>query len=501
MKFDRLLVGAVIILILYLLTNAIFSFFSPSQQHEVFRFFILGAPVAVVIFLFPRFALVLLAFFVYLVDWLLLWIKIVPREFTWFIDLIIIIFLVRYFLLFPRLHTRPVPMVVKWIWGLLFFIVLSALLNQVSATTALIGLRVSMKYLLLFVVLYSMDFSEKFIKGMLYFQFIIALIQIPVAFWEFTQVPWSDMEPWDLICGTIGNAGTGVLAVFLLGWIAFLVAIMLEQRRLRPMFIVTILLLCIPPILGEAKAFFLLLIPLLLFMLRSTWLKRPGLAIAIGALGFLLFIGADYILVKTGYWIEGRNPVTYITRMDEIIEEDLEGAPGKDLGRFYRTTSAYRFSTSNPKAFFFGFGPGAATESFFAAHESPTVTYFRNWGITSDAMSLPWMIIEYGIVGALFLIVPFYLLYRRAIILFRSDREDYRILAAAFQGLTFLYVANLFITVVLQSDQLSYFYWVTAVFVTQLSYTVKDKKELEQASMPTVQATQASALRLDFEEK
>ncbi|MBU1937923.1 hypothetical protein KKG05_11040 [bacterium] len=477
MKFDRLLVGIVIILILYLLTNAIFSFFSPSQQQELFRFFILGAPVAVILFLFPRFALVLLGIFVYFVDWLALWIKIVPREFTWFIDLILIILLVRYFLLFPRLHTRPVPMIEKWIWGLLFFMVLSTLVNQVSATTALIGLRVSLKYLLLFVVLYSMGFNNKFIKGMLYFQFIIALIQIPVTLWESTLVPWSDMEPWDLICGTFGNAGTGVLAVFLLGWIAFLVAIMIQKHRVRPLFIFIILVLSIPSFLGEAKAFFLLLIPLLFFMLRRTWTKRPGLALVVGALGFLLFITADYILVKTGYWIEGRNPVTYVTRLNEVIEEDLEGSPGQTQGRFYMMKHALIFTTSNPKAFFFGFGPGAATASFFATHESPSVVYFRNWGISSDAMSLPWMIIEYGIIGALFLIMPFYLLYRRAIILSRSDREDYRILAAAFQGLTFLYIANLFITVVLQSDQLSYFYWVTAVFVVQLSYKVETEKK------------------------
>ena len=168
MRFDRLLVGAAIILVLYLFTNAIFSFFSPSQQQEVLRFIILGAPVAIVLFLFPRFAFVLLILFVYFVDWLSIWVHIVPREFTWFIDLILIIFLVRYFLLFPRLRTRPVPMTIKWILGLLFFAVLSALVNHIPAPTVLVGLRVSMKYLLMFIVLYSMDFDDTFIKKVLY---------------------------------------------------------------------------------------------------------------------------------------------------------------------------------------------------------------------------------------------------------------------------------------------------------------------------------------------
>ncbi len=501
MRFDRLLVGAAIILVLYLFTNAIFNFFSVSQQQELFRFFILGAPVTIIFFLFPRFALVLLAIFVYSVDWLSAWVGIVPREFTWFIDLILIVFLLRYFLLFPRLRTRPVPMTIKWIWGLLFFVVLSALLNHVSATTALIGLRVSMKYLLLFVVLYSMDFSEKFYRRLLYLQFAVALVQIPVVLVEFTIIPAKEEGLWDLITGTFGHNGTGVLAVFLLGWIAFLIATMLVQRRLRWGILLIIILLGIPPLLGESKAFFFFLIALAFFMLRYEWTKRPLFALTIGSFCLLFIVGVDYILIKSGYWAEGRNPLTYITRVDEIIEKDLAGPLRyfKDgvwvtdwyIGRAYATKHAFLFATSSPRAFCFGFGPGAATQSVFAAYESPSVAHFRSWGVSSGRQCLPWLMVEYGIIGTLLFLVPLYLLYRRATLLSRSPRKDYKILAAAFQGITVVFLFQTYISSVLQSDQLSFFYWTTAVIITQLSYTVKDKKELEQASIPTVQTLRA----------
>lgn len=473
MKLDRLLVGATIIVVLYLYTNAIFSFFSPGEQRELLRFFILAGPIAILFFLFPRFALIVLAILVYTVDWLADWVKIVPKEFTWFIDLILIIYLIRFFLLFPRLHTRKTPAVEKWIWVILAFALFSAIINQISPTTTLIGLRVSLKYLLLYVILYSFDFSEKFNKGLIYLQFAIALIQIPVVLIEFKLVP---VKSYDIITGTFGRGGTGILPIFLLGWIGFLIAKMLEERRLRLKYFIIIILFCIPPVLGESKAFFFTLMLLIVFMMRSEWRKRLGLTVAIAVFGALLFVGADYVLVKTGYWKEGRNPVTYITRIDEVIEKDLEEPVGIYFGRLYRIKHSLRFATANPRAFFFGYGPGTATASFFTAYESPTVRYFKTWGISSDRMTFPWMIVEYGIVGTLLFFIPLFLLYRRSQILYRSDRETYRILASGFQGLTFVYIFNLFITAVVQSDQIGYFYWVIAVFITQLSY-IEEKRQ------------------------
>jgi len=489
-RLHRLLVGATLIVILYLYTNAIFSFFTPGEQRELFRFFVLGAPIGVLLFLFPRFALVLLALFVYLVDWLALWVQVVPREFTWFIDLALVILLARYFLFFPRLRVRPVSATEKWIWGLLVFAIFSAVINHVSTTVMLIGLRVSLKYLLLFIVLYSMDFGEKFNKGFLYFLFAIALVQIPVALVEFTLVPAKALGLWDLITGTFGHNNTGILGVYLLGWIAFLVAVMLEKRRVKLGLLFLVVLLAVPPVLGEVKAFFIVLIPFILFMLRREWRRQPVLSLAVGVFAFLLFAGVDYILVETGYWKAGRNPITYITSVGKVIERDLEGPRGTDFGRFLMMKNAVNFATSSPQTAIFGFGPGTATRSFFTAYESPSVTYFRNWGVSSDSQSLAWVIVEYGFLGTLLFLVPPFLLYRRSRILHRSEREDYRILASAFQGMTFLYLANLFVTPLLQSDPIGYFYWFTAAVVTRLSYKV----ETELASVPSLTVQEAPTL-------
>jgi len=486
---ERILVGVTIAVILYLYTNGIFLFFSPSEQPELLRFFAIGAPFAILFFLLPHFALVVLAFSSYFFDWLAFWVKIVPPSFTWFIDFILIIFLVRYFFLFPRLRERPAPAAELWIWGLLVFTLFSALVNQTPTTVAFLGLRVSLKYLVLFVVLSSMDLGEKFARRLLYLQFAIALFQIPIVLLEFRAAPTSTWDPWDRMGGTFGLSATGVLAVFLLGWIAFLVATMLEQRRLRWRLLLLILLLSVPPVLGEAKAFFIILIPLVLFMLRREWIQRPGLAVVIGLFSFLLFVGVDYVLVKTGYWIEGRNPISYITNIGSVIEKDLKtsrpwatGSGEARAGRFYQAESGFRFATSSLQAFVFGFGPGTATRSYFAAQQSPTVAFFRKWGISSDAQSLAWMLVEYGVVGTLLFLVPPILLYRHARILRRSEREDYRVLAAAFQGLTFLYIINLFVTALLQSDQIGYFYWVTAAIVVQLAHIVKKETEAKQVS-------------------
>jgi hypothetical protein len=207
------------------------------------------------------------------------------------------------------------------------------------------------------------------------------------------------------------------------------------------------------------------------------WLKRPGLSLMIGLFSVLIFVGVDYLLVKTGYWISGRNPVSYVTHMGSVIQKDLttshpwaSGSEAGSAGRFYQATSGFRLATSNPQAFVFGFGPGVATRSYFVEEESPTVAFFLRWGISSDAQSLAWMLVEYGVVGTILFLVPLILLYQRARVLYRSEKESYRILASGFQGLTFLYVVNLFVTAVQQSDQIGYFYWVTAAIVVQLSH-------------------------------
>jgi hypothetical protein len=478
-----------IVVVLCLYTNAFFTFFFPGEQPELLRFILLGAPFAILFFLFPRFALVVLAFSVYSFDWFSSYLKIVPREFTWFTDFTVVILLVRHLLLLPRERLHPLSITEKWIWGLLVFAIFSALVNQTPASVALIGLRVSLKYLLLFVVLCSLDFRENYWRGLLYLQFAIALIQIPVSAIELKFHPPREIDFWDLMGGTFGLQGTGVLSVFLLGWIAFLIAIMAERRRLKFWLLLSILLLCIPPVLGEGKAFFFVLVPLTLFMLRREWIKRPALALTIGVFSFLLILGVDYILVKTGYWIEGRNPITYVTHFGDIIEKDLRTPSAtvseRGAGRFYQTKSGFRFATSDPKAFFFGHGPGNATESFFTPYQAPSVQYFKNWGISSGAMSLPWMLVEYGMMGTLLLLAPFFFLYRRAQILHRSENESHRILASAFQGLTFLFLVDLFITATLQSNQIGYFYWVTAAMVVQLSYTVKRQNSAASGTIVT----------------
>ncbi|MBI5060477.1 hypothetical protein HZB60_11925 [candidate division KSB1 bacterium] len=466
MRTDRIAIGSAIVMVIAAYTAAVFAFFSTAGESRLFLLGIIGLPLSVVLFLFPRAALMLLGLLVYSVDWLSdVW-HAVPREATWLIDILILLLLGRT-ALFSFRRKEPIPSLEKWIYVLIGFAVLSTIINGSGRATAFVGMRVGFRYLGLFVAAYYLSPSPRWLRGYVRFLFVIGLIQVPVVLIQYFVYGWSDP---DLLCGTFGISQTPAVALFLLILITYLVSRMIEERHLRLGFVVAIGIMMICPLLGEAKFFFMFLPLLMIFMIRREFLGRPVMAIGITLAAVAAIVAADFVIVASGGWVEGRNPLTYVRKLPEVFAAELEPSTEERYERSYTYVAALRLAAESPKHAVFGNGPGSITQSVISEGHSAKSAYFSQWGLSSNATSIPWLLIEYGYVGTGIMLFILYSIYRRGRVLRHSGETERRTYGRTLESITFLYGGWLFYAPSWQSDTMNFVYWPLAAFLVHLSY-------------------------------
>ncbi|MBU0690374.1 hypothetical protein KKC97_03650 [bacterium] len=476
MNSDKAILGVLITGILVVYTAIVFAFFGSEGDTRVIYLFLIGLPIAISLFAVPKLGLIVLGILVYSLDWISESLVFMPRETTWLIDILLVMFVVRIIVTSPwrKLNMSKIE---KWIYVALVFSIISALMNGISQVTYLVGFRVAFKYILLFIAVYHMDVSREWMRGFFKLLVVIALIQPAVIIlqWRFTS--W--VSPDDL-AGTFGLGQTGRVAFYLLLIIAFYISQAIERKRFKSSMLIPLCWLLIAPILGEAKFFFMVLPVLLIYLLRADFFKRPAIAIGLSIVGIIIIVSVDYVIKQSGYWLEGRNPITYIAQIGEVYTSELdESSTVTGPRRIHQLASSTRLAAGSPKDFFFGNGPGSITLSFVAARHSKTMEYFSKWRLNSASPTIAWLLIEYGYLGTILMVIPLALIYRRGKYLRRSDDQELRIYGRWLEGLTFLYGLWMVYTSVLQIDASSYLFWVTAAMLVRLSYEEEARFEMK----------------------
>ena len=467
MRSDRVVIGIAVALFLAAYTAIAFGFLNvPEGEIQLVYLALLGAPVALAVVLWPQAALIVLAALVYSIDWLSEFWELVPREATWLIDILIWILIGRTLLLMPGRKVR-MPKIEKLIFLALAFALLSALLNRLGMTTVMIGLRVAFRYVFLYLAAYHMNVSRRWLRGFIIYLFVIGLIQTPIIIAQYNYLGWTDQ---DALCGTFGHSQTPGIAIFLLTLLCFLAARIIEDRRLRITDVLIIGFMSISPVLGEAKFYFLFLPVLLAFMIRSELFKRPVISLALFVFGFAIIYTADYAILSTGGWAEGRNPLTYVTRLRETFESELQEPPEDTYERTYVIVSGMRLAMDNPKDFLVGNGPGSITRSYVSQNHSPKAAYYARWGLNSGSQSIAWLLIEYGYFGTALLFSILWMIFRRGRVLRSSPERELRIYGRMLESMTFLYTAWLFYINAWQSDGMNFIYWPLAAMFVYLSH-------------------------------
>lgn len=453
-------------------TAIVFAFLGSEGDTRVIYLFLIGVPIAIAFLMIPKTGLIVLGLLVYSIDWISeIW-SAIPREATWLIDILIGMFILRMIVTMPWRKTH-MPFVEMWIYFALVFSIISALANGVSQLTYLIGFRVAFKYMLLFIMVYHLEISREWMRFFFKMLLVIALIQPAVILlqWRFTN--WNSTDDF---VGTFGAGQTGRLALFLLLIIGYYISKAIETRKVHFYQLLPFAWLTIAPILGEAKLYFLVLPIIVLFMLRGDFFRRPVVAIGISIIGIVMMFTADYVIRESGFWLEGRNPLHYVTTIKEVYETELdESSKIEGPRRIHQLVTATRLAANSIQDFFVGNGPGSVTMSFVAGGHSHTIDYFSQWRLSSISPTFAYLLIEYGYVGTFIMLATIFLIYLRGRVLRHSDDQELRIYGRWLEIIAFLYGIWTAYTSVLQVDSSSYLFWVTSALLVRLSYDEENR--------------------------
>lgn len=299
---------------------------------------------------------------IYCSDWLSDSLGFIPREFTWFSDLIIVVIFLKTILL-----TNPNKKTIKdfpYLWlllGSIFLMISSLIYNGENIMIMLPGLKIYLKYIILAFSLFLLDIGPSVYRKMFKLLTVIMFIQVVASLVQFFYVG----NIGDYGGGTLGKNTTGLLCVF--GGI--FTCIFLEKyfltRRLKYLFYN--LLLFIPAFAGEAKfAFFLYpLIYLYYFLIHSKNIKKFVLNTFFVILFIPIFIGIMTIYDKhsKGYLIKWfKNPTGAYEYEQRISKGHIKGA-----GRLGTLNQSIELGTKDIGHFFLGYGPCSTVESFLGS--------------------------------------------------------------------------------------------------------------------------------------
>ena len=115
-------------------------------------------------------------------------------------------------------------------------IVIGFVLNDISGWTMLAGLRIYTKFLPIFLVPILYPLSEKAFNNILLWVYALTIVQFPVTLWQrFFQ--FAEIRSGDPIGGTLGISTSGVLSVYLIAMISFLIAFYFKNQISFPFFL------------------------------------------------------------------------------------------------------------------------------------------------------------------------------------------------------------------------------------------------------------------------
>lgn len=183
------------------------------------------------------------------------------------------------------------------------------LINEVSPGAVINGLRPHVKWLPIFLLPVAYRFTDRQIARQLKFLLFLALMQCPVALYQFF-IEFRNNGNGDDITGTMGFGGSGILSVFLIAAMAVLVSSYVAARIRTTTFLFLMVCLFLPTTINETKAT-LFLLPVALFVPflygGERKLNAPSL-IGLGALLALLIAGYgviyDSYVTKNPYGVE-----------------------------------------------------------------------------------------------------------------------------------------------------------------------------------------------------
>ena len=348
---------------------------------------------------------------------------IVPRSATWLPEILAILTCLVIALRFTTLKEKPAihPKYITLIVLYCTIIFIGIILNNTSAGSIIVGIRLYFKHLPFFLLPVVYDFSEEQFKKQLQFILPLLILQCPLTVYQrLFKYGWG--ATGDLITGTL--MGSGILSITMLCSIAVIFALYLKKQIGLMFFLITACCLFLPTTLNETKVT-LILLPLALVLPAFLFQGEGGSKIKsllLMALFGILFISAfipiyeHFLKPTTGY-----SMVDFFQTKGGIVNyyyKGVEGGEGVYIRRGDAIIIACNELSKNSITFAFGLGMGNVTDSYFS---SLSGKHTEKLHYAAGRLTVTHLFWELGILGVIVYVTFFFFLFRDALLLRKSE--------------------------------------------------------------------------------
>jgi len=273
-------------------------------------------------------------------------------------------------------------------------LIIGFLLNDVSGWVVLSGTRIYTKFLPIFLVLLIFPLSEKEFKRLFLFVFILGMMQFPIVVMQ-RFVFYAGTLSGDPMGGTLGHSASGILAIFMVIVMSFLIAFYLKELISLRVFIIAFAAAFIPITLNETKISFILLPVAFIvtaFFVRgkAKTIFRIFIMLVLLVMAFFVLKGIyDYFQEKRwGYGIG-----TFVSTPGRLEEYNQRRVDPLKYSFTYAATKDIRYSV-------FGRGAGNASRGFTRTLNGKYLQERLRFGYSNLSFSI--FVWEIGLIGTFF---------------------------------------------------------------------------------------------------
>ncbi|MBN3041186.1 MAG: hypothetical protein JW867_08650 [Candidatus Omnitrophica bacterium] len=406
----------------------------------------------------------LLIITIFFADWFADALKLIPRQITWFSEIII------FFLLLAALEKSGLKRLLKFKYNWFLFSLaglslISFILNAQSPFMLVSILHKYFKYMVMAAVLFSLGLELDIYKKTFKFLTAVILIQVPVSYFQrIYYAPISGLRfAEDAAGGTLGRTSTDTLSCACAVFIVLFIKNFISSGR--KLYIFLALIMYIPAVYASTKFSFIFYPLIFIFMAgiffynQDNLFRKKFLKLAIVTI-ITLSVNCAFI-----FWHEAvakrfeviswfKNPVQILDYEMKIVEQNNLGV-FRHEGRIAPCLKAHSLFKERPDKLIFGFGGCSAGESYLKGDFTGRL-YKKGFSIYKPSFIK--ILVEFGIAG---LLLYFLLLFQ---VLFEGLKSKNYLLT----GLSFVLLGMSFYTATWDNDVVSFLFWF--ILAASLSY-------------------------------
>ncbi|MGD0336877.1 MAG: hypothetical protein ABSB18_07275 [Candidatus Omnitrophota bacterium] len=393
---------------------------------------LLGLFLSIFAFLNPRIAFWFILINVYILSSLVsVYFPFIGKKILWVTDLILVTLAFRVCVdIAMHKVSRKGSKIDIFLFVLIFLCIVSSIVNRVSLTVFLCGLRNYFKYIPLFFVARFYLNNKKSLTGLFRFLILVAVLNVPVAIGQFFLY-----HDFDAVGGLFSLGGSGILTVFQLLMVGYLLIIAENGIIAKWKAIALSLLLFVPIFINQTKVVFFLFPILLIYIYKYFLVKKPFQAFFIILLGiFLLFsLVSIYSAIVPGFYIKD------LFSRDWLYQYLYKDSYNLNVGGLNRLSAVtFAIASISKNAFHFLMGTGIGNASLSNIPGGMGAYYEKYFYLKIDLVFLSKILWEEGFLGTLLFFLIVFKLWRCSSLVYRRAKDSRMKSHAVFFGLLVL---------------------------------------------------------------